>query len=192
MAKVIYLTGAPASGKSSTTRMLKERVSDLEIWEYGARLTEHCLARCAAIAGQDDLRAQSSAVVTPQDVADVDLALLAFVDERRGSRPVLIDSHAVTKESYGYRVTPFSLKQFGRLRPDEIWVFYAEPAETRRRIVVDPGGRPQVSEEQARTHTLLQGSVACTYGMSIGCAVYMFDTTQPRDILVSMLAERLA
>ena len=45
MAKVIYLTGAPASGKSSTTRLLKERLADLEIWEYGAQLTEHCLAR---------------------------------------------------------------------------------------------------------------------------------------------------
>lgn len=192
MTKVIYLTGAPASGKSSTTQMLRERVTDLQIWEYGARLTKYCLARSAAITGQDDLRAQSSAIVTPQDVAEVDLALLAFVDEHRGSRPVLIDSHAVTKESYGFRVTPFSLEQFARLRPDEIWVLYAEPSETRRRISADPGGRPQVSEEQARTHTLLQGSVACTYGMAIGCAVYMFDTAQPRDTLVDLLAERLS
>jgi hypothetical protein len=28
--------------------------------------------------------------------------------------------------------------------------------------------------------------------MSIGCAVYMFDTAQPRDALVAMLTERLA
>jgi adenylate kinase len=192
MAKVIYLTGAPASGKSSTTQLLKERIRDLEVWEYGARLTEHCFARSANITSQDDLRAQSSVVVTPQDVADVDMALLAFVKKHRGSRPVLIDSHAVTKESYGYRVTPFSLEQFGQLRPDEIWVLYAEPDETRRRIAADPGGRPQVSEEQARMHTLLQGSVACTYGMSIGCAVYMFDAAQPRDALITKLAERLA
>ena len=192
MAKVIYLTGAPASGKSSTTQLLKERLCDLEIWEYGARLTEHCLARSADITSQDDLRARSSAVVTPQDVADVDLALLTFVEEHRGSRPVLIDSHAVTKEFYGYRVTPFSLEQFGRLRPNEIWVLYAEPDETRRRIAADSGDRPQISEEQARTHTLLQESVACTYGMSIGCAVYMFDTAQPRDTLITVLAERLA
>jgi adenylate kinase len=191
MAKVIYLTGAPAAGKSSTARLLKERVTDLEAWEYGARLTEHCLARSAAITDQDDLRALSSTIVTPQDVADVDQALLAFVEEHRGSRPVLIDSHAVTKESYGFRVTPFSLEQFSRLRPDEIWVLYAEPDETRRRIAAEPGGRPQISEEQARTHTMVQGSVACTYGMSIGCAVYMFDTAQPRDALVARLAERL-
>ena len=41
MPKVIYLTGAPASGKSSTTRMLADRVPGLRVWEYGARLTEH-------------------------------------------------------------------------------------------------------------------------------------------------------
>lgn len=192
MPKVIYLTGAPAAGKSSTTRLLLEEVPDLLIWEYGARLTEHCAARCAEATGQHDLRAKSGDLITVEDVVEVDRALLAFVDEHRPVRHVLIDSHPVTKESYGYRVTPFSFEQFARLRPDEIWVLYASAKETRRRIEADSDGRPLVTEEEARTHTMLQASVAATYGMSIRCPVYMFDTVGPRDKLIARLVGRLS
>lgn len=192
MPKVIYLTGAPAAGKSSTTRLLFERVPDLLIWEYGAKLTEHCAARSVDVTGQHELRARSADLITPEDVAEVDSKLMTFVKEHRPTRHVLIDSHPVTKEAYGYRITPFSLEQFAQLRPDEIWVLYASPEETRRRIQEDSGGRPLVTEEEARTHTLLQSSVAATYGMSIRCPVYMFDTAEPRADLVARLAGRLS
>lgn len=192
MPKVIYLTGAPASGKSSTTRMLADRVSGLEVWEYGARLTDHVRRRDAGVVGQHELRARSAGVVTPGDVDEVDDALIAFVEAHRGERHVLIDSHPVTKEDFGYRITAFSLARFSRLAPDEIWVLYAGPEETRRRIAADDGGRPMVTEEEARTHTALQSAVAATYGMSVGRPVYLFDTAGPREQLVARLAERLA
>lgn len=192
MPRVVYLTGAPASGKSSTTRMLRDRVPGLLVWEYGARLTEHVNGRVGSQLTQDDLRTRSAGVVTPQDVEDVDHALIAFVAEHRSSRHVLIDSHPVTKEAYGYRITPFSLTRFAQLAPDEIWVLFASPEETRRRIDADDGGRPTVTEEEARMHTAMQASVAATYGMSIGRPVYLFDTAAPRDELVARFADRLA
>lgn len=192
MPKVIYVTGAPAAGKSSATRMLAERLPALLIWEYGARLAEKVMAKSANASGQSDLRARSAGVVTPEDVAGLDQGLLAFVEGNRAERHLLIDSHPVTKESYGYRITPFSLEQFIRLRPDEIWVLYASAEETRRRIAADDGGRPMVSEEEARMHTMLQASVAATYGMAVGRPVYLFDTAVPRDELVARLAGRLS
>lgn len=192
MPKVIYLTGAPAAGKSSTTRMLAEQLTNLQVWEYGARLTEHVMTKGLAVAGQDDLRARSATVITPQDVSEVDQKLLVFVEEHRSASHVLIDSHPVTKESYGYRITPFSLDQFAALRPDEIWVLYASPEETRRRIKADAGGRPMVTEEEARLDTMLQACVASTYGMSIRCPVYIFDTAKPATELVAHLIKRLS
>ena len=192
MPKVIYLTGAPAAGKSSTTRMLAERVPGLLIWEYGARLTEHIMMKSTSVSNQQDLRARSASVVTPDDIVEVDRALLAFVRNNRTERHVLIDSHPVTKEAYGYRITPFSLDQFAQLAPDEIWVLYASPEETRRRIVADSGGRPLVTDEEARIHTALQASVAATYGMALGQPVYLFDTALPQYEVVARLAGRLS
>ena len=192
MSKVIYLTGAPAAGKSSTTRLMAERMPGLLVWEYGARLTSYIMAKAADVTGQDDLRALSASVVTPEDVAEVDQALLAFVEKHRATKNVLIDSHPVTKEVYGFRITPFSFRQFEALRPDEIWVLYANPEEALRRIAADAGGRPMVTAEEARSHTLLQASIAATYSASLRCPAYMFDTATPRDELVDRLIDRLS
>ena len=156
MPKVVYVTGAPAAGKSSTLRLLTEQVPDIFIWEYGARLTELLRGRSSEIKTQAEIRANSAKVVTPDDIAELDERLLAFVEQNRGRGSIIIDSHSVTKERYGYRITAFSLAQIQRLVPDEIWVLIASPAETRRRIESDAGGRPQISEEQAQFHTTLQ------------------------------------
>lgn len=192
MPKVIYLTGAPAAGKSSTTRLLLHRVPVLQVWEYGARLIEHIKTRSKEIASQEDMRARSAEVVTPEDVLEVDRKLIEFVEANRAERHILIDSHPVTKETYGYRITTFSLEQFAQLGVDEIWVLYATPEETRRRIAADDGGRPMITKEEARTHTALQASVAATYGMVAGCPVYLFDTAVSREELVGRLAGRLS
>lgn len=191
MGKVIYLTGAPASGKSSTTRLLAKTDSNLLIWEYGARLTEH-VKRCLVDgANQDELRERSAEVVTPDDIKQVDQALLNFVDEHRAMHNVIIDSHPVTKEAFGFRITPFSFEQFQRLAPDEIWLLFASPEVTIQRIASDPAGRPMVSEEDARFHTTLQGSVAAAYGMALGQAVHLFDTGGDRNALITQLQRRL-
>lgn len=191
MPKVIYVTGAPAAGKSSTLSQISARIPTVSVWEYGEKLTEHVAQKSSSQLNQTDLRSQSSQVVTTKDVAEVDAALLAFVENERARKHILVDSHPVTKESYGFRVTPFSLHQFSSLRPDEIWMLFVCPQTTRQRIENDPGGRPMVTEEEARTHTLIQASVAATYGMSTGCPIYMFDTSCPQEELVERLIGRL-
>ncbi len=95
--------------------------------------------------GQDDLRQQSSKVITPEDIEALDSALLKRVGELRSRTNVVIDTHAVTKDPYGFRVTPFSLQRFGELRPTKIVVLYTSPEVAISRIRADPGGRPMMT-----------------------------------------------
>lgn len=190
--KVVYLTGAPAAGKSSICRALKPHVQKLAVFEYGARLTSFVSQKNSQPMDQSTLRARSSAVVTPEDVAAVDEELLQFVHNERTAKHVIIDSHAVTKESYGFRVTPYSLQKFAELSPSHIWVLYTMPDVALTRIERSPQGRPSITEEEARFHTSLQASVAVTYGMSLGIPIYFFDSDRPLDRLVEDLATRLA
>ncbi|HEY1751001.1 MAG TPA: ATP-binding protein [Caulobacteraceae bacterium] len=191
MPKVIYLTGAPAAGKSSTLRRLLEVRPDIAGWEYGARLTEYVRGRGESMASQDELRSRSAGVITPDDVDAIDQQLLAFVASRRASQHVVIDTHAVTKEAYGFRITPFSAADVQRLDPDEIWMLYVSAELTRRRIANDPAGRPQITLEEAQTHTALQGAVAASYGILVGKPVYLFDGTVTPEELVARLSEHL-
>ena len=48
-----------------------------------------------------------------------------------------------------------------------------------------------VTEEEARTHTALQSSVAATYGIVGGLPVYLFDTAVSQKELVTLLLARL-
>ncbi len=190
--KVIYLTGAPAAGKSSTLRMLQEAEPSIFRYEYGAELTKFIQERGTVVANQDELRARSAQVVRPEDIDALDNILLDQVDNLRGKRPVIIDSHPVTKETYGFRVTAFAQEKVQRLRPDEIWVLYTAPSVMRERIRRVPGGRPMVTEEEARMHTSTQVSVAVSYGIMTGSPVYLFDTDQDQALIVSSLLERLS
>jgi adenylate kinase len=190
MAEVVYLTGAPATGKSTLTRALKVRIPDLQIFEFGERLTAR-LTDSGQVSDQADLRSQSARAITLDDVRAVDRELLDFVATNRATNPVIMDSHAVTKESYGYRVTPYSLKEFEKLGPTQIWVLYTAPEVARQRIIADAQGRPQITEEEARFHTQLQASVAITYGMHLGTAIHFFDSAVPREQLVDQLVARL-
>lgn len=191
MAEVVYLTGAPASGKSSLVKALKAQLAHLQVFEFRERLTAR-LAGSGQIKTQADLRSLSARAITPEDVRAVDKELIEFVDANRAVAPVIIDSHAVTKESYGYRVTPYSLKEFERLLPTQIWVLYTAPDIAIQRIVADAQGRPTITEEEARFHTHLQASVAVTYGMHLGTPIHFFDSTVPRDTLLPTLIGRLS
>lgn len=189
--KTVYLTGAPAAGKSTTTRLISERIPGLLIWEYGKRLTDYVRDR-GIVEDQSDVRRLSSGVITPEDVAEMDRQLLQFVSDNRATAPIIIDSHPVTKEAFGFRITAFSQDQIRTLAPDEIWVLYTAPEIAVQRIGNDPAGRPQIDEEQARMHTSLQASVAANYGIIVGKPVYLFDSSGEQEQLVDRLAARLA
>lgn len=186
--KVVYVTGAPASGKSSTLTQLGQRFPDLHIWEYGARLTSFLQNKGLVIKDQDELRSRSGEVAQPSDIEALDEQLLEWVTTSRLRWHTLIDSHPVTKEHYGFRVTAFSIEKFKQLHPDEIWLFYVAPEVTLDRIARNPAGRPNITLEEARMHNAAQASVACTFGIAAGCPVYMFDT----DICSVNLIDKLA
>lgn len=185
--EVVYLTGAPAAGKSTVSRTLQERVSPLAVFEYGQRLTQY-LSRTSAGFSQENIREQSARIVRPEDVAAVDRELLDFVAEERIRSHVLIDSHAVTKEHYGFRITAYHIDDIRRLCPTRICMLYTPPEIAMERIRNAPAGRPTVSAWEAQFHTDLQASVAATYAVGLGVPMYLIDSSRPLDEVVDQLA----
>ena len=124
---VIYLTGAPATGKSTLMAALAERIQPLLSFSYSKELSDCINRRDQAAYTQDDMRRQSAGVITKADVDAVDDILVQTVRERRGSTHIMIDSHPVTKESFGFRVTPFNETRLDAIRPTLILTLYAAP-----------------------------------------------------------------
>lgn len=187
---VIYLTGAPASGKSTLARALAVKCPTLRVFAYSEELRKYVGGRTATAISEDHVRKESGRLVTAQDVQELDQLLVAEAQELRKSRPMLIDSHPVTKEHYGFRITGFDVETLRRLAPDFIVCLYTTPEVTRQRIEHNAMGRPQVSTFEAHTHTELQCSVAAQYGVLLGKPVYLFDSSVPQDELLDLVAEK--
>ena len=188
---VIYLTGPPASGKSTLSRNLRSAYPQLVVFAYSEELRDHIASKGSGPSvDEEDIRRLSSRLVTPQDIEELDRKLIDLVRSKRSVQSILIDSHPVTKESYGFRVTGFTLENLRALDPDVIVCLYTSSDVTAARITTSPMGRPAVSRFEADIHTHLQTAVAVQYGILLGKPVYLVDSSVDEQELVEIVAAK--
>lgn len=188
---VVYLTGAPASGKSTLLQALADQLRPMVPFSYSKELADHIARKRGEVLSEDGIRAASSRSVTTTDVKEVDEGLIELVNRRRGDAHVVIDSHAVTKESYGFRVTPFSASTLRALAPTMIVVLYTAPDVAIARIKANAAGRPVPTLYESALHNDLQATVALIYGIAAGLPVYFLDATASAETLVQAVVERM-
>lgn len=189
---VIYLTGPPASGKSTLVETLENCFHPIKAFVYSKVLSDYVSKKLQNQVSQDDMREMSSRLISPEDIDTVDDQLLEFVAKNIATSHIIIDSHAVTKEKYGFRVTPFSLERLKRLNPTLIFALYTAPSVVIGRIRMNSQGRPTVSEFEANFHCELQATVALTYGINLGLPVYFLDSDKPPSELAKEIINRIS
>jgi len=187
---VIYLTGAPATGKSTLARNMLAKVPELLVFAYSEELRKFVKKKNGQQLTEDKIRELSAVVITAEDVAELDRELVRLVAEQRHARPILVDSHPVTKESYGFRVTSFDVETLRALNPDVIVCLYTASDVSVQRITANPMGRPLISNFEASMHTHLQTSVAAQYGVLMGKPIYFVNSHCSPDELVTILLQK--
>lgn len=180
--KVIYLTGPPAVGKTSLVKRLRKACADLEIFVYSELLTQHLRKREKTNISQRKLRKDSAHIVKPEDIEEVDMFLISEVQRLRAVRHVIIDSHPVTKEDYGFRITAFSIPFLLALKPTVICMLYADAGEIIKRISTHSKGRPTVTPYETDLHCSMQATVAINYGIQLGIPIYFLNASTAVDI----------
>jgi adenylate kinase len=187
--QVVLLTGGAGTGKSSLAKELSAAFKPLHKVDFGQLLLERKIRQGMSSVTYEDLRRDSAGLITVDDVRAVEEELLEALPGLRRHTHVLIDSHAVTKESYGYRVTHYSFDQLKRLSLNAVIVTYCDPTELVARFRNDPQGRPEVSEFEALHYMALQEGVAINYAITCGCPCYFLRTTDrsPEDLALEIL-----
>ena len=189
--QVLYLTGPPATGKSTLVSYLEAKVQSLLSFTYSKKLADYISAKQSSDFSQDDMRRESAQIIRSEDVHAVDAQLIQFVEENRNRAHIVIDSHAVTKEQFGFRVTPFGLDNLRAIRPTMIFMLYTEATVVQNRIAAQSQGRPQVSLFEADFHTYLQASVATSYSLQLGIPLYLLNSEVPTEKLGEQIINRL-
>lgn len=185
---VVYLTGAAASGKSTLTRNLRALCPELVVFSYSDRLRDLIANRQGAL-HEDEAMRKSAGIATPSDIETLDNSLLNLVTYERANRSILIDSLAVMKEDFGFRVTGASTERIRALNPDAIVCLYAHGQAVIDRMKAQAAG-PLMSVFEADMYTYMQAQLAIQYGVIVGKPVYLFDTTMPADNLAKTVAQK--
>lgn len=177
----LYLTGAPATGKSTVARAVAERTGGRYI-SYGELLTSQLQGR---IDSQQELRAQSSAVISHADVLSADKEVQRIIAAASKEMTLIVDSHAVTRERYGFRAVPYGLAQWRELPFSHVVCLWAEREVVRARIKEKPEGRPTLTDEEFDMHAQLQSSLAITYAHTGGLPIAFVNSGAPLESVVS-------
>jgi adenylate kinase len=83
MGQVIYLTGSPASGKSTLCEHLEKAVPNLGVYSYSKLLRDYVNRRRSAAVDEVGIRRHSANLITGADVKAVDQWLIEEVRSKR-------------------------------------------------------------------------------------------------------------
>lgn len=186
MFETILLTGAAGTGKSTLARAMAgdERFA---VFEYGAEIVRQVAASNPQVT-QAQTRAETHNHVSAHHIEATDEALQRFVAANQGRRHVVIDSHAVTKERYGFRAAPFTSERLAGAGLSRIVVLHCEPDVLLNRIRANPDGRPELSLWEASKYIALQEALAIAYATICGISIHFLDCSQaPQQVRSNFL-----
>lgn len=186
--KVVMITGAAGTGKSTLAAECAAQIRPLHRVDIGQWLLEAKRKQGYPQLTYEQLRTLSADIITPEDVRAADFAFVESLSGLRAQTHVIVDSHAVTRETFGYRITHFSLDDLRRIAFDAIVITYCNPDVWLERRSSNPQGRPELSRFEVQHHMALQEMIGLNYAVACGCPCYVLDTTSQSP---SQLSERV-
>lgn len=188
--KLLYLTGAPATGKSTITNAISQIEPSIQIIRYSDEIKNFYAESKRGQFTTSQLRTESSKIISHSDISNIDRYILEKI-QTSAANYIVLESHAITVESYGFRATPFSVQMLGMIAPNLIVCLYSETDLIFERIKDNPQGRLLQSTENIQVGQFLQMSLALQYGILTNAEIHFINTQQETQVVAQQLVNML-
>lgn len=193
---IVLITGVPGVGKTTLCeRLAQEAPATFRHIAFGRLILE-------AIGDESltevDLRRNVTGRVTERALDQATQALrkrLHEVGSDGESPPIaLLDSHAVSQDSYGFISTPDGPGYFEQVRYDAIVHLYGKPSEILQRSDPEQTGRFAATEADLERHDSILSGVTNLYAHASSAPAYFVDSSSgaesTRAVVRVLLEER--
>lgn len=179
----VFLTGSPATGKSTLCQLLAEQDERIRLFLFGENMEEH-LTSIGKRAQLREMRQGTLPIVSSDDIDAVCSQLLDWLSRHEDGSVSIIDSHQVTIESHGVSLRPFDDNVLGQMHIDQVWVTVTEPQIAISRMSSDGKGRKVPSDFLATVHDGAQMALAVRYSAIWSCPVHFIQNSGTKAQLV--------
>lgn len=180
-AGAVLLTGAPGVGKTTVSEGLSRQDPDVfRVLRFGRYVYEAALSRLGKNIDYRDFRSSSAELVTTQDIYQAtERAEEVVKDNAKASKITIVDSHAVSKEHYGWRAVPDDPRLLAKFGYNWIIQLYAPPELVIERTLHSPDGRLAAAPEDIAVMQVLQFGTSVYYAATIGKPLHVVSNTGP-------------
>jgi len=185
--KLILMTGAPGVGKSTITRAIETHFKPIVRIGFGELIFE-VKKQLGSTENYQHLRATPNKSIPINYVSLAEELLLNKAAQLRHTTNILLDSHAVVNDYFGFRIVP-EITNFDKAKIDAIVVIHAPFEIVEQRLSREPKGRNPVSRQMFEDHKVLQDIVAVQFGLVAKCPIYLLETDDDLNRSVRALME---
>lgn len=171
------INGIPASGKTTAVNYLEKNFSQIYVLRFGSLIFQYKKKKFPQLK-YEDLRKKSSSLIGFDDIKTIDNIVIEVTKKHRSSSHVLIESHGVTREDFGFRVTPYThINQIHKLKLHAIVFISCKPTIVYDRINKNAKGRKPISQNEVVQNIRLQECLSMIYSTQAGCPLYVIDNS---------------
>jgi adenylate kinase len=172
--KLVMLTGISGVGKSTIARHIEDRINPIARLGFGNIIYE-VLQREGTDAGRTEIRTTPNRFISISAIKTATTILQERVVNLRQSTNVLLETHAVVSDYFGFWIFP-EISDFEAVKLDAVIVIHSPFEIVEQRMIQKPEGRNLISKQSFESYQSLQDAVAVNFCLMAKCPMYVVET----------------